>query len=75
MQLGGSMQRFQGLSNNLYPNPNPYNPLRFILILSSHLPLGLSKGLFPIGIPVEILNALLPSSILTTWPAHLNILI
>ena len=44
--------------------------LRFILILSSHLRLGLHKGFFPVGVPVRILKALLPSSI----QAHLNLL-
>ena len=47
--------------------------LRFILILSSHLCLGLPKSLFPVGVPVKILKALLPSSILAIWPAHLNL--
>ena len=32
------------------------------------------RGIFPVGFPVEILKALLPSSILTTCPAHLNLL-
>ena len=41
-------------------------------MLSSHLRLGLPKGLFPVGLPVKILKALLPSSILATCPAHLN---
>jgi hypothetical protein len=44
-----------------------------ILILSSHLHLDISKGLFPVYVPVQILKALL-FSILTTWPAHLNLL-
>ena len=35
---------------------------RSILILSSHLRLDLPKGLFPVGLPVKILKALLPSS-------------
>ena len=30
--------------------------------------------LFPVGLPVKILKALLLSSILATWPAHLNLL-
>jgi hypothetical protein len=45
---------------------------RSILILSSHLRLGLPKGLFSLGLPVRILTALLPSSILATFPAHLK---
>jgi hypothetical protein len=36
--------------------------------------LGLPKGLFTVCLPVEILKALLPSSIQTTRPAHLNLL-
>jgi hypothetical protein len=48
--------------------------LRCILILSSHLRLGLHKGFFPVGLPVKILKALLPSSILATCPAHLHLL-
>ena len=32
------------------------------------------KGLFPVGLPVKILKALLPSSILATCLAHLNLL-
>ena len=43
-------------------------------MLSSHLRLGLPKGLFPVGLPVKILKALLPYSILATCPAHLNLL-
>ena len=42
--------------------------------MSSQLQLSLLKGLFPAAKPVEILKALLPSSILATWPAHLNLL-
>ena len=30
--------------------------------------------IIPIGVPVNILKALLPCSILATWPAHLKIL-
>ena len=48
--------------------------LRSILILSSNLGLALPKGLFPVGVPVKILKALLNSSILATCPAHLNFL-
>ena len=48
--------------------------LSFILMMSSHLRLGLPKGLFPEGLPVKILKVLLPSSILATYPAHLYLL-
>ena len=48
--------------------------LRPILILSSHLRLGLPKGLFPVSLPVKTLKVLLPSSILVTCPARLNLL-
>ena len=33
-----------------------------------------SKGLFPVGLPVKSLKALLHSSIMTTCPVHLNLL-
>ena len=33
--------------------------LRYILILSSHLCLGLSKGIFPVGLSDKILKSLL----------------
>ena len=69
------MPHSQGLSNNSYPEPNqPNYPSSSILILSSHLRLGLSKGLFPVGLPVKILKELIPSSILASCPAHLNLL-
>ena len=78
MEPEGSMSHSQGLSNNSYPEPNqPNSPnisSRPILILSSHLRLGFPKGLFPVGLPVKIMKAILPSSILATCPAHLNLL-
>ena len=43
---------------NLIPRNDPIS-LRSILILSSYLRLGLSKGVFPVGTPFEILKALL----------------
>ena len=77
MELGGLMLHSQGLSNNPYPEPKKTQlPAlisifpRSILILSSHLRLGLPKGLFL----VRILKALLSFSILATCPAHLNFL-
>ena len=39
-----------------------------------HSNIVLPKGLFPVGLPVKILKALLSSSILATCPAHLNLL-
>ena len=44
-----------------------------ILTLPSYLRLGFPKGLFPVDLPVKILKALLPSSILTTWLIHFNL--
>ena len=69
MEPGRSMPHSQGLSNN--PNPEANQPQfpalipiysRSILILSSHLRLGLPKRRFAIGLPVKLLKALLPSS-------------
>ena len=80
MEPGGSILHSQGLSNNPYPEPNHSISrsdtcfFQFILILSSHLRLGLPKDIFPAGVPVKILKALLPSFILATWPAHLSLL-
>jgi hypothetical protein len=63
MEPGGSMPHSQQPSNNPYPEPNQTNSAhlssRSILIFSFHLRLGLSKGLFPVGLPVKILKALL----------------
>ena len=73
MEPGSSIPHSQGLSNNPYPKLNQPNPhidtyffLKSILILSSHLCLGLPKGLFPVGVPVKILKALLTASVLAT---------
>ena len=42
--------------------------------MSSHLSLVLPKGHFPISVTEKNLKALLISSILAKWPAHLNFL-
>jgi hypothetical protein len=75
------MPHSQGPSNNPYPEPNQPNFsnwhqffLRSILMLFSHLRLGLPKGIFLAGLPVKILKACLRSSILATWPVHLSLL-
>ena len=77
MEPEGSMPRLQGLSNNPRINPIPRIDTYLFEVhsnISSHLRLGLPKGLFPVGLPVNILKALLLSSILATCPAHLNLL-
>ena len=73
MKPGGSTPHSQGLSNNPSPEPNqPKLPemtpiyLRCILILSSDLRLRLPKPIFPVDLPVKILKAIPPSSILAT---------
>ena len=58
-------------------NPIPRTDTYFFKIhckLSFHQCLRLPKGLFPAGLPVKILKALLPFSILATCPDHLNLL-
>jgi hypothetical protein len=53
------------------PLPTFWN---YILILSSHLRLGLPNGLFPSGLPINTLYTPLLSPICATWPTHFILL-
>jgi hypothetical protein len=64
-----------------YPEPDqssPYHPIlpliSSILILSTHVRLGLSSGLFPSSFPTNILYAFLVFPSRATCPAHLILL-
>jgi hypothetical protein len=62
-----------------YPIPTQFTPshpisLRSTLILSTHLRLGHSSGLFPTGFPTNMLYTFLVAPIRSTYPAHLILL-
>jgi hypothetical protein len=79
MEPEGSLPCSQETSTGLYPEPDQSNPypshplsLRSILILFTHLRLGLPSVLLPSGFPTNNLYAFLFSPILATYPAHLT---
>jgi hypothetical protein len=79
MEPEGSLPCSQEPSTGPYPEPDQTIPshlisLRSILVLSTHLRLGLPNGLFPSDFPTNNLYLLLFSSISATCTAHLILL-
>jgi len=80
MEPEGSLPRLQMPTICPCPEPDQSSPYShptswiFILILSSHLCLGLPSGIFPSGFPTKTLHATILSPIRATCPTHLILL-
>jgi hypothetical protein len=81
MEPEGSLPCSQEPATGHYPELHASSPhlsilflLKSILILSSHLRLGLPNGLFPSGRPTKILYVFLFTPVRATFPAHLVLL-
>jgi hypothetical protein len=79
MEHEGSLPCSQEPTTGLHPEPDESNPshpisLRFVLILSSQLRLGLPSGLFLSGLSVRILYNFLSFPMRAICPDHLILL-
>ena len=66
-----SRHLFLSWASSIQPIPPFPTSSKFILILSTHLRLGLPSGLFPSGFPTKNLYTSLLSSVRATCPAQL----
>ena len=77
METVSSLSHVQEPATCPYPEPSQSSPCtqpifwRSILILPSHLRLGLQSGLFPSSLPIRTIYVSLLSPICATCPTHL----